>query len=79
MTPREEAELEAKITYEAFIKWVKVTFYWIMAMLVVLVLIMVQVSKKEGSPFASRAQHKLEVGWVVVSGLVQVCLEVYKH
>ena len=36
MTPREEAELEAKITHEAFIKWVKVTFYWIMAMLLVL-------------------------------------------
>ncbi len=36
MQPREAAELEAKQTYEAFIKWVKVTFYWIMALLVLL-------------------------------------------
>ena len=36
MTPREAAESEAKKTFEGFIKWSKVSFYWIMAILVIL-------------------------------------------
>ena len=36
MTPSESAEVEAKKTFEGFIKWLKVSFYWIMAILVIL-------------------------------------------
>jgi len=36
MTPSQAAEIEAKKTFEGFIKWVKVSFYWIMAILVIL-------------------------------------------
>ena len=31
MTPSESAEIEAKKTFEGFIKWSKIAFYWIMA------------------------------------------------
>jgi len=34
--PNELAEIEAKKTFEGFIKWVKTSFYWIMAILVIL-------------------------------------------
>ena len=36
MTPSEAAEVEAKKTFEGFIKWSKVSFYRIMAILVIL-------------------------------------------
>ena len=36
MTPSQAAEVEAKKTFEGFIKWLKVSFYWIMAILVIL-------------------------------------------
>ena len=36
MTPSEAAEVEAKKTFEGFIKWSKISFYWIMAILLVL-------------------------------------------
>ena len=36
MTPSEAAEIEAKKTFEGVIKWMKVSFYWIMAILVIL-------------------------------------------
>ena len=34
--PNELAEIEAKKTFEGFIKWSKTSFYWIMAILVIL-------------------------------------------
>ena len=36
MTPSEAAEIEAKKTFNAFIKWSKVTLYWIIGILLVL-------------------------------------------
>ena len=36
MTPSQAAEVEAKKTFEGFIKWSKTSFYWIMAILVIL-------------------------------------------
>ena len=36
MIPSQAAEVEAKKTFEGFIKWLKVSFYWIMAILVIL-------------------------------------------
>jgi hypothetical protein len=36
VTPREAAEIEAKKTYQGFIKWSKVTIYWILAILILL-------------------------------------------
>jgi len=62
MTPREEAELEAKLTYEAFIKWVKVTFYWIMAMLLVLAYFNFGVDNKTGSQYNGAVYAPKNVG-----------------
>jgi len=62
MTPSEEAELEAKLTYEAFIKWVKVTFYWIMAMLVVLAYFNFGVDNKTGSQYKGAVYAPKNVG-----------------
>ena len=36
MIPSQAAEVEAKKTFEGFIKWLKVSFYWIMAILIIL-------------------------------------------
>jgi len=62
MTPREEAELEAKITHEAFIKWVKVTFYWIMAMLLVLAYFNFGVDNKTGSQYNGEVYAPKNIG-----------------
>ena len=34
--PKELAEIEAKKTFQGFIGWIKTSFYWIMAILVIL-------------------------------------------
>jgi len=62
MTPSEEAELEAKQTYEAFIKWVKVTFYWIMALLVILAYFNFGVDNKTGSQYNGEVYAPMNIG-----------------
>jgi len=62
MTPSESAELEAKQTYEAFIKWVKVTFYWIMALLVILAYFNFGVDKETGSQYNGEVYAPRNIG-----------------
>ena len=62
MTPREEAELEAKITHEAFIKWVKVTFYWIMALLVILAYFNFGTDTETGSQYNGEVYAPRNIG-----------------
>jgi len=60
--PRHVAELEAKQTYEAFIKWVKVTFYWIMALLVILAYFNFGVDNKTGSQYNGEVYAPMNIG-----------------
>jgi len=62
MTPREEAEMEAKLTHEAFIKWVKFTFYWIMAMLVVLAYFNFGTDTETGSQYNGEVYAPRNIG-----------------
>ena len=62
MTPSQEAELEAKQTYEGFIKWVKVTFYWIMALLVILAYFNFGVDNKTGSQYNGEVYAPMNIG-----------------
>jgi hypothetical protein len=60
--PRHVAELEAKQTYEAFIKWVKVTFYWIMAMLVILAYFNFGTDTETGSQYNGEVYAPRNIG-----------------
>jgi len=62
MTPSQEAELEAKQTYEGFIKWVKVTFYWIMALLVILAYFNFGVDNETGSQYNGEVYSPRNIG-----------------
>ena len=62
MTPSQEAELEAKQTYEGFIKWVKVTFYWIMALLVILAYFNFGVDNETGSQYNGEVYARSNIG-----------------
>ena len=60
--PRHVAELEAKQTYEAFIKWVKVTFYWIMALLVILAYFNFGADNETGSQYNGEVYAPRNIG-----------------
>jgi len=62
MQPREAAELEAKQTHEAFIKWVKVTFYWIMALLVILAYFNFGTDTETGSQYNGEVYAPRNIG-----------------
>ena len=62
MQPRKAEELEAKQTYEAFIKWVKVTFYWIMALLVVLAYFNFGTDTETGSQYNGEVYAPRNIG-----------------
>ena len=62
MTPSQEAELEAKQTYEGFIKWVKVTFYWIMALLVILAYFNFGADNETGSQYNGEVYAPRNIG-----------------
>jgi len=62
MTPNRAAEIEAKKTYEAFIKWVKVTFYWIMALLVILAYFNFGVDNETGSQYNGEVYAPMNIG-----------------
>ena len=62
MTPSQEAELEAKQTYEGFIKWVKVTFYWIMALLVILAYFNFGADTETGSQYNGEVYAPRNIG-----------------
>lgn len=60
--PRHAAELEAKQTYEGFIKWVKVTFYWIMALLVILAYFNFGADTETGSQYNGEVYAPRNIG-----------------
>ena len=62
MTPREAAEMEAKKTFEGFIKWSKVTFYWIMAILLMLAAFDFGTDKKTGSQYNGEVYAPMNMG-----------------
>ena len=51
MTPSEIAEIEAKKTYVAFIKYSKAAVYWILAVLILLAFFNFGVDNKTGSQY----------------------------
>jgi len=62
MTPSEAAEVEAKKTFNAFIKWSKVTFYWIMAILLVLAACDFGTDTKTGSQYNGAVYAPSNIG-----------------
>ena len=62
MTPSEAAEIEAKKTFDGFIKWSKVTFYWIMAILVILAACDFGTDTKTGSQYNGEVYSPRNIG-----------------
>ena len=62
MTPSEAAEIAAKKTFDGFIKWSKVFFYWIMAILVILAACDVGTDTKTGSQYTGAVYAPSNVG-----------------
>ena len=62
MTPSETAEIEAKKTFEGFIKWSKVSFYWIMAILLVLAACDYGTDTKTGSQYNGAVYAPSNIG-----------------
>ena len=62
MTPSEAAEIEAKKTFEGFIKWSKVSFYWIMAILVILAACDSGTDTKTGSQYNGAVYAPSNIG-----------------
>jgi len=61
-SPRELAEVEAKKTFEGFIKWSKVSFYWIMAILVILAFFDFGADKNTGSQYNGAVYEPKNIG-----------------
>ena len=62
MTPREAAELEAKKTYEGFIKYSKAAVYWILAILILLAFFDFGVDKNTGSQYNGEVYSPMNMG-----------------
>jgi len=62
MTPSEAAEVEAKKTFEGFIKWSKVTFYWIIGILLVLASCDFGTDTKTGSQYNGAVYAPSNIG-----------------
>ena len=62
MTPSQSAEIEAKKTFEGFIKWSKVSFYWIMAILVTLAACDFGTDTKTGSQYNGAVYAPSNIG-----------------
>ena len=60
--PRELAEIEAKKTFEGFIKWCKTSFYWIMAILVILAWCNFGVDTETGSQYNGEVYAPMNMG-----------------
>jgi len=61
-SPRELAEIEAKKTFEGFIKWSKVSFYWIMAILVILAFNDFFTDRNTGSQYNGEVYAPMNIG-----------------
>ena len=62
MTPSEAAEIEAKRKFEGFIRWSKVSFYWIMAILVILAACDFGTDTKTGSQYNGAVYAPSNIG-----------------
>jgi len=62
MTPSEAAEIEAKKTFNAFVKWSKVTLYWIIGILLVLVSCDFGTDTKTGSQYNGAVYAPSNIG-----------------
>ena len=62
MTPSEVAEIEAKKTFNAFIKWSKVTLYWIIGILLVLASCDFGTDTKTGSQYNGAVYAPSNIG-----------------
>ena len=60
--PRELAEIEAKKTFEGFIKWCKTSFYWIMAILVILAWCNFGTDTETGSQYNGEVYAPMNMG-----------------
>jgi len=62
VTPSEAAEIEAKKTFNAFIKWSKVTLYWIIGILLVLASCDFGTDTKTGSQYNGDVYAPMNIG-----------------
>ena len=62
MTPSEVAEIEAKKTFNAFVKWSKVTLYWIIGILLVLASCDFGTDTKTGSQYNGAVYAPSNIG-----------------
>ena len=62
MKPSEAAEIEAKKTFNAFIKWSKVTLYWIIGILLVLASCDFGTDTKTGSQYNGDVYAPMNIG-----------------
>ena len=62
MTPSESAEIEAKKTYAAFIKYSKAAVYWILAVLILLAFFDFGVDKNTGSQYNGEVYSPMNMG-----------------
>ena len=62
MTPAQAAEIEAKKTFNAFIKWSKVTLYWIIGILLVLASCDFGTDTKTGSQYNGAVYAPSNIG-----------------
>jgi hypothetical protein len=62
MTPSEAAEIEAKKTFNAFVKWSKVTLYWIIGILLVLASCDFGTDTKTGSQYNGAVYAPSNIG-----------------
>ena len=62
VTPSEAAEIEAKKTFNAFVKWSKVTLYWIIGILLVLVSCDFGTDTKTGSQYNGAVYAPSNIG-----------------
>ena len=62
MTPREAAEIEAKKTYQGFIKWSTVVIYWIIAILILLAFFDYGADTETGSQYNGEVYSPRNIG-----------------
>ena len=62
MTPSEAAEIEAKKTYAAFIKYSKAAVYWILAILILLAFFDFGVDRDTGSQYNGEVYSPINIG-----------------
>ena len=58
MTPSEAAEIEAKKTYAAFIKYSKAAVYWILAILILLAFLILVLTIKQAVSITVKCMHQ---------------------